>query len=222
MKKLIVTAAVLLASASLFVSCDKHNDDDNNTLTVCPPADDGEKALADNVAAFAYPLFANVCSASKSTKNVMVSPLSLGEVLMMLANGAEGTTRDQIMKFLSANGQSRDDMNHMFCNTNHYLTNPDHHADVGISNSVWIDNGLEVKLDYRNALIQWLSAETRQQELSTEETMKDVNYWCSSKTHGMIPKIIDEPFSDDVRMALINALHFQGAWGCNFDKKGYS
>ena len=47
------------------------------------------------------------------------------------------------------------------------------------------------------------------------ESAKQVNDWCSEKTHGKIKKIIDQ-LGDDILMVLLNAIYFKGEWQNKF------
>ena len=55
-------------------------------------------------------------------------------------------------------------------------------------------------------------------DFSKQATVDRINGWCSEKTHGKIPSIMDEPDPRMV-MALVNALYFNGKWSFDFDEK---
>ena len=55
-------------------------------------------------------------------------------------------------------------------------------------------------------------------DFSDNGTVKEINKWCSNKTAGRIPQIIDEISPDQV-MFLLNALYFKSSWASAFDKK---
>ena len=44
-----------------------------------------------------------------------------------------------------------------------------------------------------------------------------MNGWCSKQTNGFIPKVFQEPLSDDNVCLLINAIYFKGDWYTPFD-----
>ncbi len=45
---------------------------------------------------------------------------------------------------------------------------------------------------------------------------KQVNNWCSNKTHGKIDKILDD-LDFDILMILLNAVYFKGEWSSKFE-----
>ena len=49
-------------------------------------------------------------------------------------------------------------------------------------------------------------------------SMNDINSWCDKNTQGCIKKLLEDPLSEDCRLALINALYFKGMWSKKFDK----
>ena len=50
------------------------------------------------------------------------------------------------------------------------------------------------------------------------ESAQQVNGWCEEKTHGKIPKILDE-LNPDIEMILLNAVYFKGEWKNKFNEK---
>ena len=46
-------------------------------------------------------------------------------------------------------------------------------------------------------------------DLSSAETMNEINDWVNEKTHGLIPSILDEPMDPGIRMTLLNAVYFK-------------
>ena len=55
-------------------------------------------------------------------------------------------------------------------------------------------------------------------DFSSPQTKDFINNWCSERTCGMIPEIIDDLHSED-RMYALNTLYFQGKWTDEFDEE---
>jgi len=149
----------------------------------------------------------------------MVSPLSLTEVLAMLANGADGETLKQILKVMEMGNSKLESMNRAMAMLNEYLTAADKKSKVAIANSQWFDLSIKPVDEYVKKNELALHADTYLQDLSSVKTMNDINSWCDSKTNGEIKKILDDPLSDDDKVLLINALYFKGVWLSPFDKE---
>lgn len=210
-------AMALLMSAALFTtaSCDSSSDDlETPQPTVCPT----EESLVHVVSAStnnAFPLFSEVDAITDANENFTISPLSLSEALAIASNGANGDTRKQIAEIIGVNGMSKETVNETFNSLNDYLANADSKTTFAIANSVWIDEGFEVKPEFLND--KKLIGETFYQNLSSTKTMNDFNNWCDTKTNGCIKKVLSEPFTNCV-MVIANALYFKGMWKYQFDK----
>ena len=62
-----------------------------------------------------------------------------------------------------------------------------------------------------------MDAETFQTDLSTKETMNEINRWVDDKTNGLIDKMLDRPLDEMARLALFNTVYFKGKWEFPFD-----
>ena len=211
-------AMALLMSAALLTtaSCDSSSDDSETPQpTVCPT----EESLVHIVSAStnnAFPLFSEVDAITEANENFTISPLRLSEALAIASNGANGDTRKQIAEIIGVNGMSKETVNETFNSLNDYLANADSKTTFSIANSVWIDEGFEVKPEFLND--KKLIGETFYQNLSSTKTMNDFNNWCDTKTNGCIKKVLSEPLSGDCMMVIANALYFKGMWKYQFDK----
>jgi len=209
-----ISALILLVAANIFTSCNKEEEGGDNV--VCP-VDTTTQVVFDGTKKMTYQMFAEINANAKSTENFMVSPLSLTEVLMMLANGAEGSTKQQIMDAMQLKGLSTKAASESFRDINAYLTQSFKNTKVTLANSLWFDGDLQVSTDYISNNKMWFGADDYHQDLSTEKTMNNINNWCKDKTNGCIKQILEQPLSGDCRMALLNALYFKGKWASEFN-----
>ena len=218
MKKSKFYAMALLMPVALLstASCSSDNEDED-TPVVCPTTST-TRAISESSNDLAFPFFDKVCAQHKPNENVIVSPLSLTEVLVMLSNGAKGETLNQINALLGTKDIPLEEQNSAISAINQYLISADSKTSVAIANSQWIDDDLKVKDEYVQTNAKWLNAETRNQDLATAKTMNDINSWCDKNTKGCIKKILDQPLSENCRLGLINALYFKGMWAEKFNK----
>ncbi len=220
MKKSKFYAMALLLPVALLsiVSCDNEDGPDDPPKPVICPTSPITRAISESSNDLAFPLLDKVCAQQSPDKNVIVSTLSLAEVLTMLSNGAKGETLNQINALLGTKDIPLEEQNSAISSINQYLISADSKTSVAIANSQWIDDELKVKDEYVQTNAKWLNAETRNQDLATEKTMNDINSWCDKNTQGCIKKLLEEPLPDDCRLGLINALYFKGMWSQKFDK----
>ena len=149
-------------------------------------------------------------------ENICLSPLSAQFAMAMVANGAEGKTRTEILDVMqlgdSANINSRRLLDDIATKT---VWNEN--CDVRIANSIWIKDGFDVKQKFVDTNKEYFDALVENAEFN-QETVKRVNDWCKENTNGKIESILDR-FTDSDRMLLINALYLKAAWSKPFQER---
>ena len=146
----------------------------------------------------------NEMNKSKKGQNLIISPLSIFQILSLTTNGADSETQLEMIQALQ--NEDLDQLNSINYEILEVLNKCE---TVDIANAVMarftpLENFLEISENYCAPFEQLLSA-------------KQVNNWCSEKTHGKIKKIIDK-LEDDVQMILLNAVYFKGEWSSKFEK----
>ena len=148
-------------------------------------------------------------------ENICLSPLSAQLAMAMVANGAEGKTRTEILDIMqlgdSANAKSRKLLDDIATKT---VWNE--HGDIRIANSIWIREDFDVKQEFVETNKEYLDALVERATFN-QETVNRVNEWCKENTNGKIPTILDR-FKDNDRMLLINALYLKAAWSKPFQE----
>ena len=89
---------------------------------------------------------------------------------------------------------------------------------VKLANSVWVDTAMEPAESWLQGVSDQYQSEVYRAELSGAETMKRINAWIKEETFEMIPKFLEEPLSDDTRLALLNTIYFYGEWQQKFEE----
>ena len=156
-----------------------------------------------NSSLFDFILF-NKMNKEKSGENLIVSPLSIYQVLSLTANGAKGVTQKEMIEVLRENIENLNENNYEILKTfNRFST-------LEIANAVMTKF---TPLEDFCAIADKYSA-----PIEPLESLEQVNKWCNDKTHGKIPKIL-ETLSPDTVMLLLNAIYFKGEWESQFDAK---
>lgn len=156
--------------------------------------------------------------------NVVVSPVSFNYAFSMLANGAEGATRQQMLSALGYDSATLQGMNALNSKMIGELGKLDAKVVLSFANSVWSDPTIAVKDNFVSTLSGYYQAESR--KINSTTFIDDLNAWCAAKTNGKITRFMNE--GDAIPyFALFNAVYFKGIWnsGCKFDgkntKEGY-
>lgn len=166
----------------------------------------------------AFSLFEKVNQSKKSNENFTISPLSLTNALVMLANGADGNTFKQITNVLGIKDMSAENISKMYSALNKYLIYVDPHTTFSNGNSIWINSKYQVKSDFISKNKNLFDAEVHNQPLATEKTRNDINFWSEKNTRGFIKEILYNPPASDSKMMLMNVLYFNGTWVYPFQK----
>ncbi len=148
---------------------------------------------------FALSFFKNVNSVSAKGENVIVSPYSAGAALSMLEAGAEGQTKAEFDNALNGTFFKEENLG-----GSGGLT-------VESANSVWISDDFSVRNSYVSTMEKDFGAYIGNRDFSNNETVREMNNWCSENTNGKITDIIDA-LSPDMVMVLMNALYFNAPW----------
>ena len=153
---------------------------------------------------FQISLFSEI-NREKKGQNLIISPLSIFQILSLTANGARDLTQLEMVQTLQ-----NEDIEYLNSINYDILEISQNFKTVEIANAVMskflpIQEFLDVSEKYC-APFQIL------------ESAQQVNDWCSEKTHGKIPKILDE-LNSNIEMILLNAVYFKGEWKSKFSEK---
>ena len=217
MKKYFNLMLAVPVFALAMISC---SDDDNTDV----PEGNGNRlikmtatdhAVVDKCNGFGFKLMEAVGSmAEYEGKNFMISPLSANYAFSMLANGADGETRKQIIETLGYNTVDIADVNNLNKKLTNELSRLDSKVTLQFANSIWARPSLDVNDNFASAVGEYYNAEVR--AINPATFINDINGWCSEKTNGKIPEFFS-PGEAVPDFALFNAVYFKGLW--NYEDK---
>ncbi|MDR2765225.1 MAG: serpin family protein [Tannerella sp.] len=175
-----------------------------------------EEAVVAGNNAFAFNLLRQVAGETQAD-NLLVSPLSLSLALAMLNNGANGQTQEEIQTALGYGDVTREEANGYFRKITDAMQELDTCVRFESANSIWIAKDFPVLDAFKEVNQTYFDADVLDFDLSDPAgTVKRINDWCSEKTHGLIPQLLDA--GGEAVMYLVNALYFKGSWTSPFDK----
>ena len=147
-------------------------------------------------------------SSHSDGKNLLISPLSVLSALSMTSNGAMGET---LQEFETMFGMPVEELNSCMA---WYLSHLPQSDDYRLlpANSIWFTNGKAFvpNSNFLDTNAVYYGADAFMLPFNDDACNK-INEWCSEKTDGMIPELIDEIPPETV-MYLINALSFEAEW----------
>lgn len=214
-KNIIKTAAVLIALQLLGLSCSK-TEDELPTEPVQINVTTDQKGLIESGNSFSFDIFSEVLKSSEEGTNIVISPLSISVALSMTLNGANGATRDSMLKTLRLEGVSPESINSTYRELTKALLSVDKRILISIANSVWTEDDFVVKQAFKDILTNYYDAESGSFDINNPSAPDEINSWIEEKTNGLIKKMISQ-LDDNTVMLLINAIYFKGKWKLEFD-----
>lgn len=148
--------------------------------------------------------------------NVMLSPLSISLALSMTLNGAEGSTKADMISALGLNGLSVDEINQIYSDLIAALKKADPGVVMNIANSIWIRKSFPVLEPFIATNQKYYDARVERLDFN-QAALNTINSWVNEKTNAKIPRILDQISSEEI-MFLINAIYFNGKWQIQFEK----
>lgn len=167
---------------------------------------------APDYAAFGLDLFGRLASA-KPDQNVVVSPLSAGLAVSMVANGATGSTRAGIERALST-GMELDALNAANASLAAALRTED--VELAVANSIWARQGIPFLRSFMERNEQFYRAQVATLDFDSPDAARRINEWASRNTNGRITQMVQPPLDGDLIMYLMNAVYFKGRWQDEF------
>lgn len=223
MRKLLMTALSMVAVAIVVPSLTGCSDDEfegNEEFTPIELTTSQTRGVTEaNNFAIDFTKQLYIESAEENVNdNIFNSPVSLAYVLSMIANGAEGETRDEILQALGT-----DDLSNLndFCNIlSTKITKADRKVKLAFANSMWVDKSLSIKSSFQSTLKDKFNCEYyKVDDITTDDTRKKINKWGSDKTNGLIPEFLKGNIPYKESLAILNSTYFKGEWETPFKAK---
>ncbi|MBO7474645.1 MAG: hypothetical protein J6U00_11745 [Ruminococcus sp.] len=177
------------------------------------------KEFIDSQLDFTVGLLQKTYSENKGENN-LISPYSIAQALGMTANGAAGSTLDE-MENVIGGGMPIDSLNRYFRGQREMTVNESDEPkwSINTANSIWIRNNrnrIQVLPGFIQNCVDYYDSECYITPFD-DTTLADVNNWVNCKTNEMIPTILNMIDPNDV-MYLVNAVTFQAEWAEPYEK----
>ena len=221
-KNIAMMATVLLAFSACS-STKKISDNKSNDMTSMTEEDDidpefmvisdAQYDLVKRNNQFALNLFSEV----KGHGSSVISPMSVTYLMSMLANGAENSTREEIMTAIGAKDFDINEMNAFYAYLMQRAKTADKHTTLNIANYIALNKEFQLKKKYASTIADSYKGAVEALDFNNPESTKRINGWCSEHTDNMIPSIIDQVEPSAVAY-IMNAIYFNGTWADKFDK----
>ena len=209
MKHFVLMAAAVAALIAGTTSCEKMGNKDNPYKSLELSTKSREFARAGNN--FAFDFLDRVSAVGEGS--FMVSPLSVQFLLGMMLNGARGATADEIAGVLGYGAGEVDAVNEYCQAMLKQLPGLDRKTRLAIADAFAVKGNFMYQASYLEVIKKYYEAEIF--DVSSVGGADQINKWCSARTNGMIPKIVDM-ISRKATVCLLNAMYFKSEWSVKF------
>ncbi len=143
-------------------------------------------------------------------ENPILSPVSAYLALSMAAEGAGGETAAELESLLGENHRQLSEQ----C-LQHFQGMQE--IELELADSVWLDQSLRVEEPWLETVQESYKGEVYRVELSSQQTMTDINTWAEEHTRGLVKGFLDQPLPVAARLCLLNALYLKADWRNGFE-----
>lgn len=217
MKRFIICIAVCVVC----FACNKNNPSDQEKPKdrVDIALTKSQKELISFNNEFGLDLFRKTLAQEKGS--FMISPMSMWYALSMLANGAAGETRSQILNTIGFPANRMHEVNELAEYLSEELSNVDNTVDFSMANSL-VANSVKAHLKkaYCDSLSNYYNALIVGYDFYSEnaKALSAINEWASKHTHGMIDPLLPS-LNSSYYLLLMNAIYFKGKWNSKINFK---
>lgn len=150
--------------------------------------------------------------ARETATSYVCSPLSLQVAMAMLANGAEGETRAEILSALGYGQEDVEELNRFVRSLILQLPALDLDVTLRLADALLVTDKYPIRNDFRTVIRDsYFAPATTVPFQDSQYVMDLVNGWADRNTDGLIKQMLDEIDPNTVAI-LLNALYFKAPW----------
>ena len=226
MKKNQFFGLAAMALSSLMLSCSSSEDEVSfgETKTIVNMLSESEpinltpkqQVFAYDNNQFALNFLNTVNETDRSGKSFIYSPLSITYVLGMVNDAATDLTEKELEETLGFHEGGIQAVNDYCKKLIDGLPKVDNKVTLNIANAIFLNKDWTLKQQFTQNMQTYYDAKAEALDFKDPETLDHINGWCSEKTNGIIPTILDE-IDPLIISYLLNAIYFKADWASKFD-----
>ena len=178
---------------------------------------EAQRVFANDNNQFTLNFLKTVNDVDKSGKSFIYSPLSITYVLGMVNDAATGETEKELEQTLGFHEGGIKAVNEYCKKLIDGLPKVDERVKLNIANAIFLNKNYTLKSQFGQDMQTYYDAKAEALDFSSPQTLSLINSWCSDKTNGMIPTILDE-VNPNMMSYLLNAIYFKADWASKFDQ----
>ncbi|XP_040176731.1 plasma protease C1 inhibitor isoform X2 [Rana temporaria] len=170
--------------------------------------DDTLHEVAKDMMTFTLDLFQKL-SPLDSRPNLVISPISVALALSHLMLGANGKTKDDILKALYKGVKD------VHC-IHEAMQNLTTHGPFLSASEMFYNKELHINKEFIDQSSKFYGSKSIPLFKDKTKSLEKINSWVSQRTNGLIPTLLQE-LPPDLQLILVNVIHYQGKWLSHFD-----
>ena len=178
---------------------------------------EAQRVFANDNNQFTLNFLKTVNDVDKSGKSFIFSPLSITYVLGMVNDAATGETEKELEQTLGFHEGGIKAVNEYCKKLIDGVPKVDERVKLNIANAIFLNKNYTLKSQFGQDMQTYYDAKAEALDFSSPQTLSLINSWCSDKTNGMIPTILDE-VNPNMMSYLLNAIYFKADWASKFDQ----
>lgn len=161
------------------------------------------------VNAFSWNLLAKLYQ-QKTAGNLLISPYSLSQDLLMLTGGLQSETLEQVRMAMGLQELSQEDLDQYVQQMNKGLAEADPRTQYCTANALWYKNGLTPREEFASRLPLYYDASIAAADMD-ENTRQEINSWALRSTYGRVKELLSQ-LPPSTSAVLANTVYFRGQW----------
>ena len=154
--------------------------------------------------------------AQATSGNVVLSPLSIHDVLSMVLNGARGRTLAEMRTTLGLGSLPLAQVDQAWADLI-ASARAGRRPAITIADSLWLKSGVPFNPAFLAADRDYFAAAPRALPADPAAAAAAINAWTAERTAGLIPQIVEPGyFNAQTILALVNAVHLKTTWAVPF------
>jgi serpin B len=155
---------------------------------------------------------------SRKKENIVVSDLSLKMALSMCLEGAEGSTKEEMLSYFGA----KDEKEAIEKMTQVLLSQQDDEVvKMLLANMILFNKDIKLRDEYIKKIEKDFDISPMERELFSPDTVDEINGFVNENTKGLIKEIVKLDNMEDLKVFLVNTLYFKGQWAHEIDYSEY-
>jgi len=156
----------------------------------------------------------------KDDQNIFFSPYSIYSAILMTAEGAQGSTQDEIFKALHS-AKTIDAVRDDISKSQLQFNKSTESDTIRVANSIWLATGFPIHDAFESMVKDRYAGDIKQVDFAgeTEKARITINDWVADNTNNRIKGLLAKgAVQPSTKLVLVNTVWFKGKWQSPFNQ----